>query len=149
VRGGPQHSNTTFTDAAGKIRRTVGWEYVHIAIDDYSRLAYAEVLQDEKGATVAGFPRRAVAFYKRHGIQIEALLTDNGGAVTGSNRRPPASRDQTPPAPGISRGMRTRRSCARRDMSRRAVASYDARPTWDAVGFERAVWLDRASRARS
>jgi transposase InsO family protein len=78
VRGGPQHSNPTFTDAAGKIRRTVGWEYVHIAIDDYSRLAYAEVLHDEKGATVAGFLRRAIAFYKRHGIRIEALLTDNG-----------------------------------------------------------------------
>jgi transposase InsO family protein len=79
VRGGPQHPNPTFTDAAGNIRRTVGWEYVHIAIDDYSRLAYAEVLNDEKGTTVAGFLGRAVAFYQRRGIQIEALLTDNGG----------------------------------------------------------------------
>ncbi len=78
VRGGPQHSNPTFTDAAGNIRRTVGWEYVHIAIDDYSRLAYAEVLSDEKGLTVAGFLARALAFYQRHGIRIEALLTDNG-----------------------------------------------------------------------
>jgi transposase InsO family protein len=79
VRGGAQHANPTFTDAAGNIRRTVGWEYVHIAIDDYSRLAYAEVLHDEKGITVASFLRRAVAFYHRHGIQVEALLTDNGG----------------------------------------------------------------------
>ena len=79
VRGGRQHFNPTFTDAAGNIRRTVGWKYVHIAIDDYSRLAYAEVLGDEKGATVAGFLRRAVAFYQRHGIRIDALLTDNGG----------------------------------------------------------------------
>ena len=79
VRGGPQHPNPTYTDAAGNIRRTVGWEYVHIAVDDYSRLAYAEVLNDEKGTTVAGFLGRAVAFYQRRGIRIEALLTDNGG----------------------------------------------------------------------
>ena len=57
-----------------------GWEYVHIAIDDYSRLAYAEVLADEKAATAIGFLRRAVAFYRRHGITIERVLTDNGAA---------------------------------------------------------------------
>ena len=61
-----------------RIRRTVGWEYVHIAIDDYSRLAYAEVLSDEKGLTVAGFLARTLVFYQRHGIRVEALLTDNG-----------------------------------------------------------------------
>ena len=55
-----------------------GWEYVHIAIDDCSRLAYAEVLSDEKAATVVGFLRRAIAFYRRHGITVEQLLTDNG-----------------------------------------------------------------------
>jgi transposase InsO family protein len=79
VRGGHQHKNPKFTDAAGNIRRSVGWEYVHIAIDDYSRLAYAEVLADEKAATIVGFLRRATAFYQRHGIHIEQLLTDNGG----------------------------------------------------------------------
>ena len=52
---------------------------MHIAIDDYSRLAYAEVLGDEKAATVVGFLRRTVAFYRRHGIAVEQLLTDNGG----------------------------------------------------------------------
>ena len=60
--------------------RTVGWEYVHIAVDDYSRLAYAEVLEDEKATTAVGFLRRAVAFYRRHGITVERVLTDNGGA---------------------------------------------------------------------
>src|SRR6266567_7163825 len=55
-----------------------GWEYVHIAIDDYSRLAYAEVLGDETAVTIIAFLRRAVAFYHRHGITIERLLTDNG-----------------------------------------------------------------------
>ena len=76
--GQRQHYTGTFTDAAGRIRRTAGWEYVHIAIDDYSRLAYAEVLADEKAATVAGFLHRAVAFFARYGIRVERLLTDNG-----------------------------------------------------------------------
>jgi transposase InsO family protein len=78
IRGGPQHYNRKVTDAAGKVRKTVGWEYVHIAIDDYSRLAYAEVLADEKAVTIVGFLRRAVAFYQRHGIKVERLLSDNG-----------------------------------------------------------------------
>ena len=80
VRGGPQHHNRTVTDRNGKIRRTVGWEYVHIAVDDYSRLAYAEVLTDEKATTAAGFLRRAVRFYRLHGITVDEVLTDNGGA---------------------------------------------------------------------
>jgi transposase InsO family protein len=57
-----------------------GWEYVHIAIDDCTRLAYAEVLPDEKATTAIAFLRRAVAFYRRHGIIVERLLTDNGSA---------------------------------------------------------------------
>src|SRR3954464_7793495 len=80
VRGGAQHYNRTFTDKHGLRRRTVGWEYVHIAVDDYSRLAYAEVLSDEKATTAAAFLRRAVAFYRRHGIDVERVLTDNGAA---------------------------------------------------------------------
>jgi transposase InsO family protein len=80
VRGGVQHYNRTRTDRDGKARRTVGWEYVHIAIDDYSRLAYAEVLADERAATAIAFLRRAAAFFRRHGIQIERVLTDNGSA---------------------------------------------------------------------
>jgi transposase InsO family protein len=80
VRGGPQHYNRTHTDREGTVRRTVGWEYVHIAVDDYSRFAYAEVLADERGETAAGFLRRAVAFFKRYGIRVERVLTDNGGA---------------------------------------------------------------------
>ena len=66
------------TDADGVRRKVVGWEYVHIAIDDCTRLAYAEVLSDEKATTVVAFLRRAVAFYVRHGMTVEQLLTDNG-----------------------------------------------------------------------
>src|SRR4051794_26676 len=59
---------------------SLGWEYVHVAIDDCTRLAYAEVLPDERTPTVIAFLRRAVAFYRRHGITIERLMTDNGSA---------------------------------------------------------------------
>ena len=67
-------------DALGARRGTAGWDYVHIAIDDCTRLAYAEVLGDEKAATAIGFLRRALAFFRRHGIEVERLLTDNGSA---------------------------------------------------------------------
>ncbi len=80
VRGGAQHYNATFTDRAGKRRNTVGYEYVHVAVDDYSRLAYAEVLPDEASPSAIGFLRRARAFYRRHGIEVEEILTDNGSA---------------------------------------------------------------------
>jgi transposase InsO family protein len=67
-------------DAHGHNRGTTGWDYVHVAVDDYSRLAYAEVLSDEKAATAVGFLRRALAFFARHGITVERILTDNGSA---------------------------------------------------------------------
>ena len=68
----------TRVDSDGVERKSIGWEYVHVAIDDYSRLAYAEVLPNEKAATIVGFLRRSIAFFARYGIQVERLLTDNG-----------------------------------------------------------------------
>jgi transposase InsO family protein len=67
----------------GRLTGVAGWEFVHIAVDDYSRLAYAEVLNDETAATAAGFLARAVAFYERYGIAVEQLLTDNGSCYRG------------------------------------------------------------------
>jgi transposase InsO family protein len=61
-----------------KGRGTAGWEFVHIAIDDATRLAYAEVLADERASTAVGFLKRALAFYRSHGISVEAVMTDNG-----------------------------------------------------------------------
>jgi transposase InsO family protein len=58
--------------------RGIGWEFVHVAVDDATRLAYVEVLADEKAATAAGFLRRAIAFFARYGIHVERVLTDNG-----------------------------------------------------------------------
>jgi transposase InsO family protein len=66
-----------------RARGELGWEFVHVAIDDYSRLAYAEVLADEKAATAAAFLRRARSFYQRYGIEIENVLTDNGSCYRG------------------------------------------------------------------
>ena len=80
ARGGRQHYNPTFTDRTGRRRRTVGWEYVHIAVDDYSRLAYAEVLPDERATSAVAFLHRAVDFFARYGIAVERVLTDNGSA---------------------------------------------------------------------
>ena len=60
--------------------KTVGWEYVHVCIDDATRLAYVEVLADEKAITAIGFLRRAVAHFASYGITIERLITDNGSA---------------------------------------------------------------------
>ena len=60
--------------------RGIGWEYVHVAIDDATRLAYVEVLEDEKAATAVGFLRRAIAHFAAFGIRVERLMTDNGSA---------------------------------------------------------------------
>ena len=51
---------------------------MHIAIDDATRLAYAEVLADERAETAVGFLQRAVAFFERHGMTVERVITDNG-----------------------------------------------------------------------
>jgi transposase InsO family protein len=80
ITGGSNHYTGSFTDAAGARRRKAGWEFVHIAIDDATRLAYAEVLPDETARTAIAFLGRAVRFYRRYGIRAEAVLTDNGSA---------------------------------------------------------------------
>jgi len=59
-------------------RKQTGWEYVHVCIDDATRLAYVEVLADETGRTVAAFLRHAVALYASYGIRPESVMTDNG-----------------------------------------------------------------------
>ena len=59
--------------------RGIGWEFVHVAIDDCTRVGYVEVLDDETGPTTAGVLARAIAWYAAQGIRITGLLTDNGG----------------------------------------------------------------------
>jgi len=64
----------------GQRSRGAGWEFVHVCVDDATRLAYVEVLDDEKASTAIGFLKRAIGFYASHGIAVQELLTDNGGA---------------------------------------------------------------------
>ena len=59
--------------------RGIGWEYVHVAIDDCTRVPYSEVLADETGPTTAAFLERALAFYRARRVRVRRLLTDNGG----------------------------------------------------------------------
>jgi transposase InsO family protein len=78
VTGAGQRYTGSYTDAAGRRRGKAGWDFVHIAIDDATRLAYAEVLPDEKATTAVGFLRRALAFFRRYGVTVERVMTDNG-----------------------------------------------------------------------
>jgi transposase InsO family protein len=75
---GRRHYTPRLMDRAGRRRGTAGWDCVHVAVDDCTRLAYAEVLPDEQASTAIAFLRRAIAFYRRHGITVERVLTDNG-----------------------------------------------------------------------
>jgi transposase InsO family protein len=73
------HRKSQFERGSGSGRRKVtGWEFVHVCVDDATRLAYVEVLDDEKGATAAGFLRRAAHWFKGMGITVERVLSDNG-----------------------------------------------------------------------
>ena len=76
VTGDRRHQLSTSRN--GKTVRLAGWEFVHVAIDDHSRLAYAEVLADEKGPTAAAFLKRALEFYAGYGVRVEKVMTDNG-----------------------------------------------------------------------
>jgi len=58
--------------------RGIGWEFVHLAIDDASRLAYAEVLPNERSPSSSGFLRRSVAWFRSRGVQVLAVMSDNG-----------------------------------------------------------------------
>jgi transposase InsO family protein len=76
--GGLPKPRRTAGYSAGR-KPTIGWNRIHVAIDDHTRLAYVEELADEAPATTAGFLERAVAFYAGHGIRVQRVLTDNGG----------------------------------------------------------------------
>jgi transposase InsO family protein len=75
-RNGPGHRFTG--RGPGRRSRGAGWEYVHVCVDDATRMAYVEVLADEKATTCISFLRRAIQFYAAHGIAVEGVMTDNG-----------------------------------------------------------------------
>ncbi len=121
ITGHKRNPYRTHRDRDGVKRKVTGWECVHIAIDDATRLAYAEVLPDEKATTAIGFLRRAIAFYERHGMQVQELLTDNGSAYKSSvhalacrSTRDPPSTHQAPPATNEREGRAVHPHHARR-----------------------------------
>ena len=60
--------------------RGVGWEYLHLAIDDHSRLAYSEILPDEKRASCLHFLFNVLRFFRRHGVKVQRVMTGNGSS---------------------------------------------------------------------
>jgi len=83
ISGGAGHritGNRRRQGSSSHSARATGWEYVHVAIDDATRLVYVEVLDDEKAVTAVGFLRRAIAHFAAFGITVERLMTDNGSA---------------------------------------------------------------------
>lgn len=78
---GKRRSNRGRTDAAGRVRRQVGWELVHVCVDDATRLAYVEGAGRRKGPHRDRLPAPGDrAFFERHGVRVERVLTDNGSA---------------------------------------------------------------------
>src|SRR3954451_16395399 len=69
-----------------------GWDYVHVCVDDATRLAYVEMLDDEQASTVIGFLARAIVFYRRHGITVERVMTATARAIARSCTPSPAAR---------------------------------------------------------
>jgi transposase InsO family protein len=74
------------------IVKGAGWEYVHVAVDDHSRVAYVEVLPDQRGRTTAHFLRRTVRWFAQRGVTVRRVLTDNGGAYQSEAFRAVADR---------------------------------------------------------
>ena len=77
IVGGPGHR---IHGDRRRRHRGAGWEFVHVCVDDATRIAYVEILADEKAITAIGFLKRAVAFYAGLGITVQRVMTDNGSA---------------------------------------------------------------------
>lgn len=129
--------------------RGAGWDYVHVLVDDATRIAYAEVLADEHPETAIGFLRRAIAYLASLGISVGRLMTDNGNAYR-SRAHAIACREL-----GI-RHLRTRPYTPRTNgKAERFIRTLVDGWAYDAVfgsSRERAralpVWLDRYNRKR-
>jgi len=136
--------------------RRVGWEYVHSIVDDCSRLAYAEIHEDERAGTVVGFTRRAFEWFEGRGIGIERLMTDNHFSYTKSTslaglldrRAVPSPPDQAvhaedereggeiPPDPdaGVAYAMEYASSDARAEALPHWLGHYNGRRSHSALG---------------
>jgi len=79
--------STRVGSPTGRSIGTAGWEFVHVAVDDHTRLAYAEVLPDETASSAIAFLRRALAFFARYNVRVERVMTDNGSAYRSHKHR--------------------------------------------------------------
>jgi transposase InsO family protein len=75
------------TRREGRLTGVAGWEYVHVMVDDHSRLAYAEVLEDLTAHCAVAFLRRAVTWFAERGVKIRAVMTDNGSCYVAHAHR--------------------------------------------------------------
>ena len=75
--------------------RGLGWETIHVCVDDFSRAAYVEVLENQHASTAVRFLRRAVAWFARRGIRVERVMTDNGSAYVSQRFRQACARHRT------------------------------------------------------
>ena len=75
---GNANRRATATTRGHNYKPVIGYSYIHTAVDDHSRLAYSEVLPDERGATAAAFWLRAHGWFTQQGVEVERVLTDNG-----------------------------------------------------------------------
>ena len=81
-------------DAARQCRsRGAGWEFVHVAIDDHSRIAFSQIMPDEKSRSAVAFLEAAVAYYASLGVSVERVMTDNGSCYQVSTPSAKACRD--------------------------------------------------------
>ncbi|MCH7584331.1 MAG: IS481 family transposase [Acidobacteria bacterium] len=81
-QGGGRRFHSTQRQAGTRKSPGPGYGHIHAAVDDHSRLAYIEVLDDEKAVTAIGFVQRAVAWFAEYGITVQAIMTDNGSCYT-------------------------------------------------------------------
>lgn len=79
------HGRAAAADTAAHKKARTGYDYVHAAVDDHSRLAYAEILADERGPTCAAFLTRALRFFAAHAVTVERVMTDNAFAYRHSH----------------------------------------------------------------
>ncbi len=147
-----------FTDARGY--GVAGWEFVHVCVDDATRLAYVEVLADERAVTAIGFLRRAVQWFASMGIVVERVMSDNGSCYR-SHAHASACREaraQAPLHPAISAADKRQGRAIHPDASEpvglwshlRELSREDRSPSWLAhpLQLHPRTWLPRPQDAR-
>ena len=145
----PPHHRQATGHRGPRASAASGWEFVHVCVDDATRLAYVEVLRGREGHHRVGFLRRAVAFYRAHGIQVERVMTDNGSGYRRAVHASPAGRcESSICAPGPTGPAPTARPSA--SSAHCSAAGPTAPSTRNSAQRDAALsgWLDFYNRRR-